>query len=138
MANKTKPVSKYVGYGNPPVDTRFKKGQSGNPGGRPKGSQNLISGFRKFHDQKVRVKVTGRTRLMSKRDAMWTQLSNQSASGKMSAIQTSVQVMKMLDAHVMASDGTPQKVDPKNLEKLSTAELNTLLKIMKKLNIEEP
>ena len=25
-----------VGYGNPPVQTRFRKGQSGNPGGRPK------------------------------------------------------------------------------------------------------
>jgi hypothetical protein len=26
-----------VGYGKPPVHTRFKKGQSGNPGGRPRG-----------------------------------------------------------------------------------------------------
>ena len=25
-----------VGYSNPPVHTRFRKGQSGNPGGRPK------------------------------------------------------------------------------------------------------
>lgn len=28
-----------VGYGKPPVHTRFKPGQSGNPGGRPKGSR---------------------------------------------------------------------------------------------------
>jgi uncharacterized protein DUF5681 len=26
-----------VGYGNPPAEHRFRKGQSGNPGGRPKG-----------------------------------------------------------------------------------------------------
>jgi hypothetical protein len=26
-----------VGYGQPPLHTRFKKGQSGNPGGRPRG-----------------------------------------------------------------------------------------------------
>ena len=25
-----------IGYGKPPEDTRFKKGQSGNPRGRPK------------------------------------------------------------------------------------------------------
>jgi Family of unknown function (DUF5681) len=30
-----------VGYGKPPKTTRFKKGKSGNPGGRPKGSLNL-------------------------------------------------------------------------------------------------
>jgi hypothetical protein len=34
-------MSKYeVGYGKPPTKTQFKKGASGNPKGRPKGSQN--------------------------------------------------------------------------------------------------
>jgi hypothetical protein len=32
-----------VGYGNPPVHTRFRQGQSGNPGGRPK--RNHFSGI---------------------------------------------------------------------------------------------
>lgn len=34
-----------VGYGKPPEDTRFKKGQSGNKKGRPKGSKNKSPNF---------------------------------------------------------------------------------------------
>jgi hypothetical protein len=35
---KKPPADKYaVGYGKPPARTQFRKGQSGNPGGRPRG-----------------------------------------------------------------------------------------------------
>lgn len=34
-----------VGYGRPPVATRFKAGQSGNPSGRAKGTRNLTTVF---------------------------------------------------------------------------------------------
>ena len=32
-----------VGYGKPPQHTRFKKGESGHPAGRPRGSTNVTS-----------------------------------------------------------------------------------------------
>jgi hypothetical protein len=35
--NKPPADSYKIGYGKPPVDKRFRKGQSGNPGGRPRG-----------------------------------------------------------------------------------------------------
>lgn len=35
------PAHDEIGYKKPPRHTRFRKGQSGNPKGRPKGTQNL-------------------------------------------------------------------------------------------------
>jgi predicted phage terminase large subunit-like protein len=40
------PASPYaVGPGRPPLHTRFKKGQSGNPQGRPRRSRNLVAQY---------------------------------------------------------------------------------------------
>ena len=40
-----------VGYGCPPVHSQFKPGESGNPSGRAKGSQNLKTLFNKVLDE---------------------------------------------------------------------------------------
>jgi hypothetical protein len=41
MGEETKDYA--VGYGKPPMETRFQKGQSGNPGGRPRGAKSLTA-----------------------------------------------------------------------------------------------
>jgi hypothetical protein len=50
-----------VGYGRPPVHSRFKKGRSGNPRGRPKHSRNLKTIIRQAFTDRITVRE-GETR----------------------------------------------------------------------------
>jgi hypothetical protein len=74
-----------VGYKKPPEHTRFKKGQSGNPGGRPRGAKNLATLVGQALDQKVSVTEQGRRRKVTKREAIITQLVNKSAQADLKA-----------------------------------------------------
>jgi Family of unknown function (DUF5681) len=59
-----------VGYRRPPVHTRFKPGQSGNPSGRPKGSQNLQTLFHKILNERIPLREGARVRKVSKAEAV--------------------------------------------------------------------
>ena len=77
---------KSVGYRNPPVGTRFKKGVSGNPKGRPKGSLNLAAMFTKTLRERVVINEHGRRRTVTKLEAALKQLVNKAASGDLRAL----------------------------------------------------
>lgn len=70
-----------VGYRKPPVHTRFQKGQSGNPSGRPKGSINVATALEKELNTPVTIKENGRTRTITKLQAAIKQLVNKAAGG---------------------------------------------------------
>jgi Family of unknown function (DUF5681) len=70
-----------VGYGRPPVAHQFKKGQSGNPTGRRKGSLSVEPLVLKELKRLVVVQEGGRRRSISKLEAAAKQVANKAASG---------------------------------------------------------
>jgi hypothetical protein len=68
-----------VGHRRPPLATRFKPGQSGNPKGRPKGAKNLRTLTLEKLQAKIPVREGGRERRMSKAEIGITKLVNRFA-----------------------------------------------------------
>jgi hypothetical protein len=75
-----------VGYRKPPVHTRFKKGRSGNPTGRPgrkEQTPHIEPALKKALSRLVTVNENGTVRQITKFEAVITQLVNKAASGHM-------------------------------------------------------
>lgn len=64
------PLPNAVGYKRPPMHSRFKPGQSGNPSGRVKGSQNLKTLFNKILKEQVSLREGSDVRKVSKAEAI--------------------------------------------------------------------
>jgi hypothetical protein len=78
-----------VGYGKPPRDGQFKRGQSGNPKGRPTGKKSLSTVLENVLGEGVFAVVgNGRHKKITKLEATVTQLVNKAASGDPKATQT--------------------------------------------------
>lgn len=89
MTNEEKPTKSNhcaVGYGSPPEHTRFKKGQSGNPKGRPKGTPNLATVLTRTLREKMVITENGKPKTVTKLEAALGQLAGKAASGDLKAL----------------------------------------------------
>ena len=93
-----------VGYGKPPAHTRFRKGQSGNPRGRPRGSKSMASLLEDVLRQQISVTEQGQMRRISKREGVLTALVAKALRGDVKAI---IALVGLTDA---AAD--PETKDP--------------------------
>jgi hypothetical protein len=75
-----------TGYGKPPENKQFKRGQSGNPQGRPTGSKNTYKLLNDILNQKIVVLEGDEKIKISKKMAMLTQLVNKGVKGDIKAI----------------------------------------------------
>lgn len=70
-----------TGYKRPPVASRFKKGQSGNPRGRPKGQLNLKTDLIDELSELIRINEGGKPRSITKQRALLKSLTARGIKG---------------------------------------------------------
>jgi hypothetical protein len=75
-----------VGYRRPPEATRFKKGQSGNPSGRPRKSPSIQALVERELDQTVAHKMDGKSILLTKRELVAKAVVSNMLQGNMRTI----------------------------------------------------
>ena len=75
-----------VGYGKPPKARQFKRGKSGNPKGRPKGSLNLATDLTAELGEHITVREDGRSRKVSKQRALIKSLMAKALQGDVRAM----------------------------------------------------
>src|SRR4051812_50096920 len=80
-----------VGYGKPPLHTRFRKGQSGNPSGRPRRKTDLASLLTRALDRPAEAQGQSAA---TQREAIVTALVEKSASGDLGATKLLFELMR--------------------------------------------
>jgi hypothetical protein len=130
-STKTDTADYEVGYQKPPKSTRFAKGQSGNPSGRPKGTRNWATVLNAALEQKVTINEGGRQRQVTKLEAAIMQLINKAAAGDAHAIRLILQIVPSMEAII-------NKVGVTSLSKAQDQiVLNELLKRLHAPDLEE-
>jgi len=97
--------SEAVGRGKPPRATRFRKGQSGNPRGRPRNRRREIP-YDYLLGQMVTIREDGRERRITAAEAFLLQLTKKGLEGCSASARSSLQVIENARATRSDLNGT--------------------------------
>lgn len=87
MSDEKDATNDSVGYGRPPKQHQFKKGQSGNPKGRPRGQKSFLALLDEALEQCVPVQEAGKRKMIKKYEVGAKQFANKIASGDYRALK---------------------------------------------------
>lgn len=127
MSRKSADNSGGVGYGNPPLETRFKPGRSGNPNGRPRGSRNLSSDLQEVLEETMTIKEAGKKRKISKQRAMVMSLMARAIKGDIRAANTLfAMISRLLPEEQVEEEATLRPDDLKLLQEFEKGGLTVV------------
>ncbi len=95
-----------VGYKKPPVWTRFQKGQSGNPNGRPKKDESFRGITENELQREVSIKEGGRVKKVTIKVAIVKRCLAEAAQGKTRSLEMILKLLNRNEREVMAEDLT--------------------------------
>jgi hypothetical protein len=100
-----------VGYGRPPEGRRFRKGESGNPKGRPRGSKNMATLLDEELSERVPVNENGKRKTITMRKAITKQTVRKAASGNEKFIKLVFELDGLKDAREGSAQSSTAPTD---------------------------
>lgn len=101
------PEEDEVGYCRPPKHSRWKKGQSGNPRGRPKGARGLKTDLHAELVSRMEIQMNGKRVSGTKQQLMLKTLTARAAAGDVRAIKALIDlVMQVFGPEDRGADRT--------------------------------
>ena len=104
-----------IGYRRPPVSGRFKKGRSGNPKGRPKGSRNFLTLLDKELGHTIVVNENGKKNTITRMQAMVKRIVAGALQGDPKSLMTLVEILRRTGRFEQTEDDS---LVPENYESI--------------------
>lgn len=83
-----------IGYRRPPASGQFKKGQSGNKEGRPKGSKNFLTLLEHELSQTITVNENGKKKTITRLQAMVKRMVADALQGNLKSLMALVEILR--------------------------------------------
>jgi hypothetical protein len=127
-----------VGFKRPPVHSRFRKGCSGNPNGRTKGTKNLRTDLSEVLQERITVPMGDRKVRISKQRALVMALYAKSVKGDSRSITILVNLMLRVPGFADAVDKIEQPLDEDEQELWAVIEASRQPKAVSSTTSTEP